>query len=243
MQTATVPRLATPTPRPNSWSKYFYLFMSFVTVAVVFYGFHFTVEKNLIHPSVPKPFLLYVHAVVFTTWLAFFVFQSVLVRTRNVQWHRLMGWAGLALGISVFVVGLSTTLVMARFNRDVLHQKDAEIFTLVPLFDMLCFGTAFTLAVLWRKKPELHRRLILIATCALTAAGWGRFPILPPGAFYLGVDVLILMGIARDWFVDHRIHKVYKYALPAIAVGQAVVITTIVRQSPTWLRLAHKLIG
>src|SRR3569832_199384 len=135
MQAGTAPRLATAV-RPAAWGKHFYFVMSLVTVAVVYYGFHFTVGKNLLHPAVPRPILLYVHAVVFTSWLGFFVFQSLLVRTRNVQWHRVMGWAGLVLGIGVFVIGLSTTFVMARFNRDVMHQAEAEVFMLVPLFDM-----------------------------------------------------------------------------------------------------------
>jgi hypothetical protein len=223
--------------------RYFYFFMSVLTLAVVFYGFSLTVEKNLIHPAVPRPWLLYVHAVVFTAWLLFFVLQSALVRTRNVRWHRKMGWAGLALGISVLVVGVSTSLVMARFNRDVLQRQGGEMFLMVPLFDMLCFGTTFALAILWRNKPEYHRRLILIATCALTAAGFGRLPILPRGSFYAGVDALILLGLVRDWIVNGRVHTVYRYVLPAFAVGQIIVIVTIVRQLSYWQFIAHKLVG
>lgn len=244
MQTATVPKLATPpAPRLAAVAKYFYFFMSLLSVAVVFYGFSHTVEKNLINPAVPRPAILYLHAVVFTGWLGFFVLQSVLVRTRNVQWHRRVGWVGLGLGIAVFLVGVSTSLVMVRFDRDVLHQADAEMFLLVPLFDMLCFATSFGLAMYWRKQPELHRRLILIATCALTAAGWGRFPILPSGTFYLGVDALILLGVIRDLLVNRSVHRVYRYALPLIMLGQAAVIFTIVKQLPYWKAISHKLVG
>jgi hypothetical protein len=32
-----------------------------------------TIDKNLIHPAVPLPWLLYVHATIFTGWLGFFV--------------------------------------------------------------------------------------------------------------------------------------------------------------------------
>jgi hypothetical protein len=218
--------------------------MSFLTIAVVFYGFSFTVEKNLIHPSSPRPTILYVHAAIFTGWLAFFVLQSLLVRTRNVRWHRRVGWFGLALGISVLVVGLRTTIVMARFNLSRPHSPNAELFLLVPLFDMLCFGTAFALAILWRKRPDYHRRLILIATCALTAAGFGRFPayLLPRGAFYVGVDLLIVLGVLHDWFVEGRVHRVYRYALPLLAAGQALVIFTIIRELSYWKFIAHKLV-
>ncbi len=226
-------------------TKYFYLFMSLLTVVVVFYGFSFTVEKNLFHPPTPRPTMLYVHAAVFTGWLAFFLLQSVLVRTRNVRMHRNLGWVGFALGISVLVVGLWTTIVMTRFRLSLPHAPGAELFLLVPLFDMLCFGTAFGLAILWRKRPDYHRRLILIATCALTAAGFGRFPryLVPSGAFYAGVDLLILLGVLHDWFVEGRIHKVYRYALPLLVAGQALVIFTLVRQLSYWTFIAHKLVG
>lgn len=245
MQTQTLPRLSVPSRRFGLLDRYFYFFMSMVTVAVVVYGFSFTVDKNLIHPAVPRPWLLYVHAAVFSGWLAFFILQSVLIRTRNVQWHRRTGWLGLGLGIAVVVVGVATALTMARFNRDQLHAQDAEAFLIVPLFDMVCFATTFGLAIYWRKKPEFHRRLILIATCALTAAGFGRIPesILPRELFYAGVDALILLGVMRDWLVNRQIHRVYRYALPVFMIGQTLVVLTLVRQMSWWQRLAHALVG
>lgn len=54
------------------------------------------------------------------------------------------------------------------------HQPGSDAFLIVPLFDMLAFGVYFALAVLWRKKPELHRRLIFVATCVLLYAAFGR---------------------------------------------------------------------
>jgi len=245
MQTQTLPRLSVPAKRFGLLEKYFYFVMSLLTVVVVVYGFSFTVDKNLIHPSVPRPWLLYVHAAVFSGWLAFFVLQSVLVRTRNVQWHRRTGWFGLGLGVAVVLVGVSTAITMARFNRDELHSPSAEGFMIVPLLDMVCFAITFGLAIYWRRRPEYHRRLVLIATCALTAAGFGRFPenLLPRELFYAGVDSLILLGVLRDWLVNRRIHRVYLYTLPAFIAGQSFVILTLVRQSAWWQAVAHSLIG
>src|SRR5437773_11275651 len=85
---------------------------------------------------------------------------------------------------------------MSRFNALKLHQANTKADLVVPRFDMVAFSIPFALAVYWRKKPEIHRRLILVATCALTAAAFGRFPgnLLPPVFFYAGVDLLILLG-------------------------------------------------
>jgi len=225
--------------------KYFYLFMSLLIVAVIVYGFSFTIGKNLIHPAVPRPWILYVHATVFSCWLVFFVLQSTLVRSRKVQWHRRLGLFGIALGSLIPIVGVSTAVVMGRFNTLSLHATDAESSLVVPLFDMVCFTTTFPLAVYWRKKPELHRRLMLVATCALTAAGFGRFPerILPGYLFYAGVDLLILLGVTRDLITNHTVHRVYLFALPAFILGQTIVTYIAYHNVPFWVRIAHDILG
>jgi len=225
--------------------QYFYLFMSLLIVGVILYGFSSTIGNNLIHPAIPRPWILYVHATVFSSWLVFFVLQSTLVRSRKVQWHRRFGWLGIALGTLIPVLGISTAIVMGRFNAVRLHAMDAESSLVIPLFDMVCFTGTFPLAVYWRKKPELHRRLMLVATCALTAAAFGRFPagILPSYLFYAGVDVLILLGVARDLIADRVVHRVYLFVLPPFILGQTIVTCIAYYNVPFWLRIAHALLG
>jgi hypothetical protein len=225
--------------------RYFYFFMSLLIAVVVAYGFSRTVSQRLFHPTPPRPLLLYFHAAVFTGWVAFFIFQSALVRVRKVQWHRLTGWFGVALGTAIPILGISTSVVMGRFNVAMLHQQDSVGFLMVPLWDITCFAAAFGLAVYWRKKPEYHRRLVLIASCALTAAAFGRFPehILPPIVFYAGVDALILLGVVRDLIVNRRIHKVYRYALPLLIFGQVFVMHTIITSPAWWMRIARAILA
>jgi hypothetical protein len=226
-------------------SKYFYFFMSLLIVAVIVYGFSFTIDRNLIHPAIPRPWLLYLHAAVFTGWLVFLLLQTSLVRAREVRWHRRVGWFGVALGTLIPIVGVATAIVMGRFSFSVLHHDYAPSALVIPLFDMVSFTSTFPLAVYWRKKPEMHRRFILIASCALTAAGFGRFPehILAGYLFYAGVDLLILLGVARDLIVDRRIHRVYLVVLPLFIVGQTIATYIAYNNVPFWLRIAHALIG
>lgn len=123
-------------------------------------------------------------------------------------------------------------------------RADAAQFLIVPLFDMLAFSLTFGLAFYWRRKPEIHRRLMLIATCSLTAAAFGRFPdvVMPHNWFYAGVDVLILFGGMRDLLAAKRIHPVYLYGLPLLMLGQAAAIYGFVQSSPAWLRVAHAML-
>lgn len=202
--------------RAGPFDHSFYFLMSLLAAVVVVYGFSHTVKANLIHPPSPRPTVLYFHVVIFTGWVVFFILQSTLVRTRNVKLHRQLGWFGLALGISISVVGVATAIAMMRLRlRE--GRADAAQFLIVPLFDMLVFSLAFRLGFCLRKKPEFHQRLMLIATCSLTAAAFGRFPttLLPKNWFYAGVDALILLGMTRDLLAAKRIHAVYLYGSPS----------------------------
>jgi len=49
--------------------RYFYFGMSWLIVAVVLYGFSFTIGQNLLHPAIPRPPFLSFHAAVFSLWL------------------------------------------------------------------------------------------------------------------------------------------------------------------------------
>jgi hypothetical protein len=233
--------IAVKTKRSALLDQYFYFFMALLIAAVVAYGFSFTVGPNLIHPALPRPFLLYVHAAVFTGWLVFFILQTALIRTRKVLVHRRLGWFGAAMGTSMVVLGVFTAIIMGRFNVSTLHQGHSESFLMVPLFDMVCFGTTLGLAILWRNKPEYHRRLMLVATCSLTAASFGR--LFPGEYFYAGVDLLIVLGVIRDLIVNRRVHQVYLYGLPLFIVGQIVVTYTVVHQLPFWQKIAHAIVG
>jgi hypothetical protein len=226
-------------------ARYFYFFMSVLVVVVVAFGFSQTIDMNLIHPTIPRPFLLYVHAAVFTGWLVFFILQSVLVRTANLRTHRALGMFGIVMGVGIPVLGVATALTMTRFDIEKLHSPTAATDMIVPLFDMVAFTITFGLAIYWRKNPELHRRLILVATCALTAAGFGRFPawILPSSIFYAGVDLLILLGVARDLIVNRKVHAVYAYVLPAFVVGQTITLYAALHRPALWVSISHLILG
>jgi hypothetical protein len=165
--------------------------------------------------------VLYFHAAIFSGWVLFFILQSALITTRNVKLHQQLGWFGLVLGISIPIIGIATTIAMTRLRMQE-GRADAAQFMVVPFFDMVSFTVALALAFLYRKKPEFHRRLMLIANCSLTAAAFGRFPdaLMPRHWFYTGVDALILLGLLRDLIVTERVHPVYLFGLPILAAGQ-----------------------
>lgn len=214
--------------------KYFYFAMSLLFAAIVVAGFSRTVNQNLFHPALPRPFLLWIHAAAFTLWIVFFILQSALVRVRKVKVHRLLGWFGAGLAVVMVALGFTIAILMGRFDKHVLHIADANTFLSVPFGDMLIFSVLVGLAIYWRRKPEYHRRLLFLSTCALLDAPFGRFDYLfNHSLFFLAVDAVILLGVARDLLVNRRIHIVYRVALPSLVVLQALMVY-LWRGAPAW---------
>jgi hypothetical protein len=237
--------------RPSAWTgrgglldQYFYFVLSLLVAAIVVWGFSHSVDQNLFHAALPRPFLLWVHGAAFSGWVVFYILQSTLVRTRNVKLHRSLGWFGAGLGAFMVALGFSTAVVMTRFDVHRLHQQGMEGFLIIPFYDMVAFGVCLGLAIYWRKKPELHRRLLLIATCGLLDAAFGRISyIFDNNLYFACLDGVILLGLLRDLLVNGRIHRVYRIALPLLIVVQGLVVYIWHTGPAWWLAIAHRIVG
>ncbi len=235
--------ISTTNPFKTFVGRYFYLCMSLLMAALVVWGFSRTVGANLFHAKPPRPMLLWLHGAAFSSWVVFFILQSALVRTRQVGVHRVLGWFGAGLATGMVGLGFTVAVVMARFDKVVLHQPGTDAFLAVPFADMIVFGPLIAMAIYWRKKPEYHRRLIFIATCGLMDAAIGRFDFwFNNSIFYVGLDLLIVLGMARDGLVERRVHKVYFYALPPIVALQGLAVYAW-RANPWWWQaVSHAII-
>jgi hypothetical protein len=83
-----------------------------------------------------------------------------------------------------------------------------------------------------------------MASCALTAAAFGRFLMraIRDVWSYAGVDLLILMGAARDLIVNRRLHPVYLYGLPLLMVEQIAMMSVSLKSWPAWMKVAHRIL-
>lgn len=197
-------------------------------------------HDSVFDPEEARPWILWLHNIVFSAWLLFFAFQSGLVHTCKVRWHRAFGW----LGASLALIGIATAIVKGRM--DIAHQMgtEAEAYLIIPFFNMLAFAAFCALAVRWRQRPELHRQLIFFATCGLLDTAFLRYDFIFRHAyFYQCIDTMILLGAVRSLYVFRRIPRLYLVALPALIGCQAFVIYTWTHQSAWWARFAHTLIG
>jgi hypothetical protein len=202
-------------------SRWFYVGMGFVALAICLYAFGIHAEHSMIHPDFPRPWVMYAHGLMSFAWMVLFIAQSWLVQAGNRKLHRTLGWASLVFGVLMPVFGAGTALVMRYQHTIRFHERPEFIF--FSFSDIAVFTALFWSGVILRKQPQAHQRLMFLATCCLTVAAFGRIP--PQFApnvpsYYMWVDLLIAVGLLRDVLRNGRIHEIYMKAVPLVAAEQ-----------------------
>lgn len=206
-------------------ARYFYFHMALACSAVAFLGFAPTYWLPLASGSFSATPVVQIHGLLFFTWTLFFAFQTWVAASGQVGWHRELGMIGVSLATAMTIMGfLASVHVMQRSAA--LGQTDAGIaFAIVPLSGILFFAVVFTLAVANVRRPEIHKRLMLLAGISLldaAAARWFLTFLAPPGPAgpppvpvtigpALVAYLLLVVAIVHDWRTRSRPHAVYVY--------------------------------
>jgi hypothetical protein len=140
-------------------------------------------------------------------------------------------------------VGVVTVFVMRWREINSGGGEGAIAFLSIPLDSLLGFAVPFFLAALWRGKPDLHRRLMLLATCTLTFAALSRVPALGDSGAPVITDILMLVAAGIDWLGIRRIHRVYLIGIPAEVLFQALSSYLAQAAPPAWMVIARFLLG
>ncbi len=197
----------------------FFSGMALLSLCAVYAGFARSYFRaGLLHAPLPN-WLIHVHAVAFTLWIALFVFQIGLVTTRRVALHRRVGVLGFGLAACMVILGvLAASDRLARHVGEPDKTTPAEIraFYAVPMGDMVMFTTFVALGYRQRRDPVAHKRLMLFATFALLDAAFDRWPVFDPYPLPL-VDVicfgpLVLATMIWDWWSSARVRSVTIWA-------------------------------
>lgn len=217
----------------------FHLSLMIAITVIILYGFSHTVGTDIINPPRRQPLILYIHALVYTSWLLVLVSQTALIWLRNPRLHRKLGWFSLGFAVAMVAIGLLTTVIMGRIQVERLGP-DAGMFIFRPFEDIIFFATAFGLAIHWRKRPDLHRRLMVLAACALTPPAISRIPgIHSLGMVYLGTDLLVLAAVLHDLLTIRRVHAAYRWGLGIGVAGQTALLLVMAKQPEPFIAFAR----
>jgi FtsH-binding integral membrane protein len=231
-------------PVRDKSDRLFFTGMALASALMLFLGF----LPSYFHRSAELPALtlLYqLHGAVFTAWVALLVAQTALVAGRRTDIHRTLGVAGAVLAALVFVVGVAVSVETLRRNGGP-PGGDPRKFFAIPIGDIIVFGVLVIAAVVERRKPETHKRLMLLATISLLTAAVARFLRQvgmggAPGLF-LGTDVFVLALVLYDLASRGRVHPATLWG-GAMVVGFKPLLYYALAGTPAWLALADALRG
>jgi hypothetical protein len=189
--------------RARARSKYF-LGVAALLLALVFTGFARTFFARPFFDVPPIPWYLFVHGFVLASWFVLLVAQTVLVAAHRTDLHRRLGILGGV--VAVALVGMSLVAVLgfpAHVKASVLSIDEtfpvdvmrAVVWT--DLASLLIFATFVGAALYWRRRSDVHKRLMVLASMAILGPAVARILSLlaPPPALGAGIQVLALVGL------------------------------------------------
>lgn len=223
-------------PINRTAERVFYSFMAILLCMCVYIGFSPTYfQAGLLRAPLPSP-ILHVHGAVFTLWMLLFVVQVALISAHRVKWHRSFGIVAFCLPPIMIVLGVIAAVDALRRGVRI-GPLDPAVSAAIPLIGIVAFTVVIYASWRARRRPDAHKRLILIATMGLVSAAFGRFPWdrigLPPAAGAVtGLGVLLLIFIIYELVTIRRIHRSTMWAAPLVFASVALAVP--IGMTPAW---------
>ena len=241
-----------PFPAQHPWDRAFALLFVAAAWAAIIMGFQPAVAARFGgHADYPAPLILQAHVFTFTGWMVLLTVQASLISLKREDLHRRLGLAATILMPLMVITALGAEIYSQHFYSPKYPANLA--FFAMPLLEMSAFAGLSISAVVLRRDPPAHKRLILLATSWILAAAYNRWlgdPLYKvAGDGYFGMLVVFLGGpnllmtvlMAYDLVTRRRLHRVYLIAVPILLACEAV--TSFLYHSPAWPPVVRRLVG
>lgn len=234
-------RSSAPASRHWVTHRAFFTGLSLVMVLAVFVGFSRSYYLKDLYGAPALPTLFHVHGFLFTSWMVFLVVQTGLVATQRTALHRRLGVGGGILAFAMTVTAMAMTMDLARRSAAA-PTPDGLAFTIIPFFTIIVFPVLVGGALFYRRQPDIHKRLMLLATLELVTAGVARIP----GAgsmplFFLLTDLGLVAILVYDLITRRAPHPATLWGGLFLIASQ--VVRTTAGATATWLAFARLLAG
>ena len=216
----------------NPWARDratpFYIGFGLVGLAVVALGFGVTYALPMARRTFSAPWIVHLHGAAALSWVLLFITQARLVRTRRTPLHRRLGHVAIPLALLVWLSGIATARWAA--TRDLPSQGSAATSSFGGTVSGLSLYLVLVVAaVAMRRKPDWHKRLVMLATIQVLWPAWFRlrhlFPTVPNPdiwfAFVLAYSPILVAAI-RDFRRSGKVHPVWLFVGPALVLEQSI---------------------
>lgn len=221
----------------------FYLGLNILLAVLATIGFWPQYFRPLLTGSVEKDTIIHIHVTVYVGWLALFIFQCFLVAAGKIALHRRVGKFGLIYGCGVVIVGIVTAVIRFAVRLEESGIEQVQHTAIFPFTDMVLFSAFFGAAAYYRKRPELHKRLMVVSASSILIASTGRFTgaLGVDGALFHLVNLMlwlspVLLAMGYDIVRHQTIHAVYLIGGGVIAISN---FRGPLRFTDTWTSFTH----
>ena len=199
--------------REPSNFKRFYVGISLLMIAIAAVGFWPSYFGLITGAALDKEWFIHFHATVYVGWLGLFATQVALVATKRTALHRKIGPYVMGWGVLVLFVGLMTTLLRYQTMLASGPIEEARAWAIWPVLDMVIFAGFFIPAVVYRRRPELHKRFMIVATTNLLVAAVARAIGLDTAFAHTALVVVwtspIWLAMVYDYVQVRTVHPIY----------------------------------
>jgi len=200
----------------------FHFALAIACLLLAFTGFLPTYWAPLAQRALHVDPIVHIHALFFFGWTVFLVAQAYLTVHGQLQRHRAFGVAGVALATAMVFTGVLMTIHSLKHDVPI-DAVTAKAFSIVSFSGIVFFAIVVALALANVRNPEMHRRLMLLATISIVqapVARWFLVAFRPPDAIgappvavtipaALVIDLLIVAAIVYDAHTRGRPHRVW----------------------------------
>ncbi|HEV2568690.1 hypothetical protein [Sphingomonas sp.] len=190
--------------------------------------------------------LIHLHSTLFLGWLLILAGQSLLVRTGRTVLHRRIGPTLVAYGFVAAIVGTVAGLVLAARQVSFgIPIEAAATFVAAPLLDMIMFSGFLAAGILYRRRAQIHRVLMLFSGYSFAFIGLVRYLVrIPsvvssPALFTALLLVPVLLCILWQAVMHRRVHAVWFVGL---SVFTARLLIEFGAAYPAWQPIGQALI-
>lgn len=213
----------------------FFLGMAILMLLIVLVGFapSFFLRSFSDRPGLPP--YLHVHGALSTSWFVLFLVQTSLVARRDLRLHRRLGVIGGILAGAIILSGLT----VLYFRAMAYHEGRSSLVATTQivwgnLTFLAAFGAFVGLGVLLRRRPQAHKRLMLLASLSMISQALARFPtyevlriseqqVVNDAVYGLGgLAALLALVVLHDVRVRRRPHPAVLWGAPLL-LGSIVV--------------------
>lgn len=233
-QTQTITRHARDMiePRAHSW---IYIGLALGMSFTAYWGFAYTYFTPVLTGTYPEVSLaVHVHGWSFFLWFLLLPLQAFLIATGRRRTHITLGGASVALASVMVFTGI---LVASVRIHEGLSATEPDQFTTfwkdfgqLIMYNMILFVGFYGTAIARRDRPDLHKRLMVLASASvlpaaifriivgLTGFNWLATPgWVMPAAFFLPA-VFIVIGMVYDRLTNGFVHRAYLVGLPVLLI-------------------------